>query len=129
MSRQFGHFAVQFPNIATVADNVAQTTEQARIAIPYDANVVGIIAHAGTCDDALSAVDIYDEGLDTPATVLGADVTVAVADTVYNGLVSSTYASTEYKKGRMFTVRVSTTQTSGGIDNLQVTLILKKLDY
>lgn len=119
-----GYEVIPFDVVASVGNNVSESTAQAYAILPFKARLVGVQAHctakAGTTDPT---VDVYDDDLQAPASVLSGDITLAAANTVYNGIIAS--PNTEYPKGRRFSVRCATNASDGGITKLKVNLIVR----
>lgn len=118
-----GYEVIPFDEVA-IGENASKSTPQAYAILPFKARLVGIQVHctgkSGTTDPK---VDVYDDDLQTPASVLAGDITLAAANTVYNGVIANPGA--EYPKGRRFSVRCATNASGGGITNLKVNLIVR----
>ena len=127
MSRQFGLTEVPF-QIVTVSAAATEGTAQRMLALPFDGTIEKILIHASAVGTGTNSVDIYDSGLATPASVMVANTTVSAANTVYETNVSTTYSSTEYKQGRLFSIRAITGASTGALTNLQVVLLMRRSD-
>lgn len=108
-----------------IANNVANTVKQAPIILPFDKNVIKKVlfachAKAGGTDPTL---DIFDEGIAVPATILSAAVTLAAADTIYEGTLGAGKGT--YLAKRLLSVRAVTEAVAGAITNGTVTLVVE----